>query len=77
VPVSAEMVPGQRSKFDEVTEPGRAAEQHLLRLNKTFDNLPEYNETTFLQPFTVFVSLGQFVKKFKKNVENLTLDNTK
>jgi hypothetical protein len=26
VPVSAEMVPGERSKYVEVTEPGRAAE---------------------------------------------------
>jgi hypothetical protein len=41
-------------------------------LNKTIDNLPESNETTFLQPFTVFVSLGQFAKNFKKNFENLT-----
>jgi hypothetical protein len=26
MPVSAEIVPGERSKSDEVTEPGRAAE---------------------------------------------------
>jgi hypothetical protein len=34
------MVPGERSKSAEVTEPRRAA-QAFLRLNKTFDNLPE------------------------------------
>jgi hypothetical protein len=34
------MVPGERSKSAEVTEPGRAAEE-FLRLNKTFANLPE------------------------------------
>jgi hypothetical protein len=34
------MVPGERSKSTEVTEPGRAAKS-FLRLNKTFDNLPE------------------------------------
>jgi hypothetical protein len=34
------MVPGERSKFAEVTEPGRAA-QAFFRLNKTFDNLPK------------------------------------
>jgi len=52
--------------------------KRFLRLNKTFDNLPEYNQITFLQPFTVFVSLIQFANKFKKNFrlnENLTLDN--
>jgi hypothetical protein len=38
--MSAEVVPGERSKFAEVTEQGRAA-QAFLRLNKTFDNLPE------------------------------------
>ncbi len=53
------MVPGERSKSAEVTE----LLKHFLRLNKTFDNLPEYKETTFLQPFTVLVSLGRFVKK--------------
>jgi hypothetical protein len=57
VPVSAEMVPGERSKSAEVTEPGGTAQAFF-----TF----ELNETTFLQPFTVFVSLGQFAKKFKK-----------
>ena len=41
MPVSAKMVPGDRSKSAEVTEPGRAAKAFLLRLNKTFDNLPE------------------------------------
>jgi hypothetical protein len=40
VPVSAELVPGERSKSAELTEPGRA-DQAFLRLNKTFDNLPE------------------------------------
>jgi hypothetical protein len=34
------MVPGERSKSAEVTEPGRADEA-FLSLNKTFDNLPE------------------------------------
>jgi hypothetical protein len=34
------MVPGERSKSAEVTEPGKAA-QAFLRLNKTFDNSPE------------------------------------
>jgi hypothetical protein len=34
------MVPDERLKSAEVTEPGRAA-QAFLRLNKTFDNLPE------------------------------------
>jgi hypothetical protein len=34
------MVPGERSKSADVTEPGRASEA-FLRLNKTFDNLPE------------------------------------
>jgi hypothetical protein len=34
------MVPGERSTSAEVTAPGRAA-QAFLRLNKTFDNLPE------------------------------------
>jgi hypothetical protein len=34
------MVPGETSKSAEVTEPGRVA-QAFLRLNKTFDNLPE------------------------------------
>ncbi len=29
------------------------------------------------QPFTVFVSLGHFAKKFKKKFENLTLDTAK
>ncbi len=29
------------------------------------------------QPFTVFESLGRFVKKFKKNFENLTLEKYK
>jgi hypothetical protein len=48
-----------------------------LRLNKTFDNLSELNETTFLQPFTEFVSKGRFVKKFKNKFENSTLDNSK
>ena len=59
------MVPCERSKSAEVTEPGRFAEA-FLSVNKMFDNLPESNETTFLQPFTVFVSLGQFAKKLKK-----------
>jgi hypothetical protein len=36
---------------------------------KAFDNLPEINETTFFQPFTVFVSLGHFAKKFKKKIQ--------
>jgi hypothetical protein len=52
--------------------------KRFLRLNKMFDNLPEYNQTTFLQPFTVFVSRIQFANKLKKNFrlnENLTLDN--
>ena len=40
MPVSAEMVPGERSKSAKVTEPGRAA-QAFLRLNKIFDNLPK------------------------------------
>ena len=40
MPVSAEMVPGERSKSAEVTEPGRAAEA-FFTLNKTYDNLPE------------------------------------
>jgi hypothetical protein len=35
------MVPVERSKSAEVTEPGRAAQADFLRLNKTFDNLPE------------------------------------
>jgi hypothetical protein len=30
VPVSAEMVPGERSKFAEVTEPGRAAQAFFM-----------------------------------------------
>jgi hypothetical protein len=34
------MVLCERSKSAEVTAPGRAAEA-FLRLNKTFDNLPE------------------------------------
>jgi hypothetical protein len=34
------MIPGERSKYPEVTEPGRAAEA-LIRLNKTFKNSPE------------------------------------
>ena len=41
MPVSAEMVPGERSKSAEVTEPGWAAEAFFLLLNKTLDNLPE------------------------------------
>jgi hypothetical protein len=46
VPVSAEMVPGERSKSAEGTEPGRAAQAlpgsvTFLRLNKTFDDLPK------------------------------------
>ena len=38
--MSAEKVPGVRSKSAEVTEPGRAADA-FFRLNKTFDNFPE------------------------------------
>jgi hypothetical protein len=34
------MITVERSKYAEVTEPGRAT-QAFLRLNKTFDNLPE------------------------------------
>jgi len=34
------MVPGERSKSAEETEPGRAAEAFFC-LNKTFDNFPE------------------------------------
>jgi hypothetical protein len=62
VSVSAEMVPGERSKSAAQALPGSVT---FLRLNKTFDNLPEKNETTFLQPFTVFVSLGQIEKNLK------------
>ncbi len=40
MPVSAAMVPGEWSKSAKVTERGTAAEA-FLRLNKTFDNLPE------------------------------------
>jgi hypothetical protein len=53
VPVSAVMFPDERSKSSEVTEPVRVAEA-FFSLNKTFYNLPEYNQTTFLQPFKVF-----------------------
>jgi hypothetical protein len=42
---------------------------HFLRLNKIFNNLPEQNKTTFFQPFTVFVSQGQFAKKYKKKFQ--------
>jgi hypothetical protein len=76
VPVNAEIFPGERSKSAVVTEPG-IADQAFQCLNKTFDNLPELNEITVLQPFTVFVSQGRFVKNSKKKFENLTLDNTK
>jgi hypothetical protein len=54
VPVNAGMVPGERSKSAELTEPGRAAEELLC--------------------FRVKVNL---LKNSKKNLENLTLDNTK
>ena len=59
------MVPSERSK-SEVTEPGRAAKLYF-HLNKTFDNLPEKNEITFLQPFTAFVSLDNLRKNSKKS----------
>jgi hypothetical protein len=58
------MVLEERSKSSGVTEPGIAAEEFF-----TF----EWNETTFLQPFTVFVSQGRFVKK----IEIFTLEKTK
>ena len=56
------MVPGDRSKSAEVTEPCRAAEVFF-----TFD---DKTKQPFSQPFTVFVSQGRFVKKFKKNSKN-------
>jgi len=34
------MLPDERFKYSGVTKPGRAAEA-FLRLDKTFDNLPE------------------------------------
>jgi hypothetical protein len=40
VPVSAVMVPDERSKSSGVTKPERAAEA-FFSLNKTFDNLPQ------------------------------------
>ena len=63
MPVSAVMFPDEKSKYSGVTKPEKLL-NHYFSLNKTFDNLPEYNETTFLQPFTVFLSLGHFAKKF-------------
>jgi hypothetical protein len=75
VPVSAVMFPEEKSKYSGGTKPELL--KPFFHLNKTFDNLPELNETTFSQPFTVFVSLGQFANKFKKNFENLTLDIAK
>ncbi len=38
--MTAKLVPGERSKYAVVTEPGRDVEAFFL-LNKTFDNLPE------------------------------------
>jgi hypothetical protein len=40
VPVSEEIVPGERSKSAELTEPGRAVEA-FFTLEKTFDYLAE------------------------------------
>ncbi len=53
VPVSAVMFPDEKSRSSGVTKPEKLL-KHIFHFNKTFDTLPEKNETAFLQPFTVF-----------------------
>jgi hypothetical protein len=72
------MIPGERSKSAEVTEPGRDSKAFypnrlIICLNKT--KQPFYNLfTTF---YIVCESQDNLRKNSKKNFENLTLENTK
>ena len=59
-------------------EPSRHSPALEFKLkNLSYIHSLKKNKTTFLRPFTVFVSQGQFAKKIEKKFENLTLDNTK
>jgi hypothetical protein len=60
VPVIDAMVPGERSKSAVIRN-----QKDLLNLFLRLHNLPYNNETAFLQPLTVFVSLGKFAKKLR------------
>ena len=67
MPVSAEMVPGERSKYAEVTEPGRAAEAYFtFELNVWWFAWIKRNNlfTTF---YSVCVSRAICEKIQKKN----------